>query len=184
MRVLSGNEKGRRLAAPPGSGTRPTTARVRRSLFDILTSRYDLSDMLVLDLFAGSGALGLEALSRGAAHAIFVDWSPKACRTLKRNIAALGFDEVSKVVKSGVLEHLAREDKTHLHDADLVFCDPPYEFSDWDRLFELLPTKAIVVAESNRAVGPFPKWVTIRTKVYGDSVVSMFMSEGSEAVEN
>src|ERR1700743_1612422 len=90
-RVIGGVAGGRRIAVPP-RGTRPTTDRVREALFNIVTARRDLTGMSVLDLYAGSGALGLEALSRGAASALFVESDRRAAAVLERNIATLGLD--------------------------------------------------------------------------------------------
>ncbi len=173
MRVLSGSDKGRRLIAPQGSSTRPTTARVRGSLFDILVSRYDLTNTTVLDLYAGSGALGLEALSRGASRVTFVDWSPKASRVLRQNILRLGVMNRSKLVRANVMEYLQRLDEEDKDVFDLVFCDPPYEFSQWQSLLELLPKGAILVLESDREIDPPVDRVTVKCKRYGGSVVTV-----------
>jgi 16S rRNA (guanine966-N2)-methyltransferase len=121
-RIIGGVAGGRRIAVPP-RGTRPTTDRVRESLFNILTARRDLTDVAVLDLYAGSGALGLEALSRGAASALFVESDPRAAAVIARNIEALGFGgatlrrgSVSSVLADGTASPV-----------DLVLADPPYD---------------------------------------------------------
>ncbi len=173
MRVLSGSDKGRRLVAPQGSSTRPTTARVRSSLFDILVSRYDLVNTNILDLYAGSGALGIEALSRGASKAIFVDWSPKASRVLRQNILNLGVGDRSRLVRANALEYLQRLSKEDKEVIDFVFCDPPYEFSQWNALLELMPMGAVLVLESNREIDPPIGRATVKCKRYGGSVVTV-----------
>ena len=120
MRVIAGEAKGRTLVAARGGGTRSATDRVRETLFAILTPR--LRDAAVLDLFAGAGTLGIEALSRGAAGATFVERSPEALAALRQNLAATRLDERSTVVPLDVLSYLGRATGTF----DLVFCDPPF----------------------------------------------------------
>lgn len=125
MRIVAGRFKGRSLVAPSGMATRPTSDRLRETLFNILAHAYDnpVRDARVLDLFAGSGALGLEALSRGAAFAQFVEEAASARGAIKENIDVLGVAGVTKVY---------RRDATHLgplspdEQFSLVFCDPPY----------------------------------------------------------
>ena len=120
MRIIAGEWRGRRLVAPKGDTTRPTADRTRERLFSMLTSRLgDFEDLQVLDLFAGSGALGLEALSRGAAHCTFVEQDQSAIRALEQNIETLGADAD---VRIGSALHLGPARKAH----DLVFMDPPY----------------------------------------------------------
>ncbi len=121
MRVIAGRHGGRRLQAPAGEATRPTSDRVREALFSILGARVEGAH--VLDLFAGSGALGIEALSRGAAAATFVDAAPDAVRVLRGNLAALG--EEAEVVHGDALRWL-RAAPRRARQYDLVFLDPPY----------------------------------------------------------
>jgi 16S rRNA (guanine966-N2)-methyltransferase len=118
VRVVAGELKGRRLASPPrrSADVRPTSDRAREALFSILG---DVSGARVLDLFCGTGALGIEALSRGAASAVFVDSEPKLAR---RNVAELGLSDRSDVLRSDALRYLASGDERF----DLVLCDPPY----------------------------------------------------------
>ncbi len=96
MRVVAGELRGRRIDAPPGNDTRPTTDKVREATFNALGSLDLVRDALVVDLYAGSGALGIEALSRGAAHCTFVERDRSALRTLRDNLAALGLDDRSR----------------------------------------------------------------------------------------
>ncbi len=120
MRVIAGVAKGRRLVIARGGGTRSATDRVRETLFAILTPR--LQDARVLDLFAGAGTLGIEALSRGAATATFVERSPEAVAALRRNLRATKLEDRAEVIASGVHSYLGRVGETF----DLVFCDPPF----------------------------------------------------------
>ena len=121
MRIIAGQFRGRRLQVPQGFETRPTADRVREALFSILASRLgSFEDLRVADLYAGSGALGLEALSRGAAHATFVENDPKAQSAIKANADKLGVIERARIIGGSALV-LPRSDPF-----DLVFADPPY----------------------------------------------------------
>lgn len=123
MRIIGGDHRGRKLRPVPGRGIRPTADRTREAVFNILGDR--VWGAVVLDLFAGTGALGLEALSRGAAEAIFVDRMPAALRTLSQNIADLGLDDRTRVIRWDLSRHLAPLTKRR-PPFDLVFLDPPY----------------------------------------------------------
>jgi len=125
MRIISGAWKGRTLAAPPGLSTRPTSQRARQALFDMIQhapwgGRDVLEGASVLDAFAGTGALGLEALSRGAAEAVFFENDPAALKTLRANIGACGAGERARVVARDVLRPGQGRAKS------LIFLDPPY----------------------------------------------------------
>ncbi len=125
MRVIAGDAHGRRIAAPRGLATRPATARVRSSIFSRLGARFDLAGARVLDLFAGSGSLGIEALSRGAASTVFVDSARAAAAVIQRNLRTLGFAGRTRVIVLEViraLERLAAERARF----DLAFIDAPY----------------------------------------------------------
>jgi 16S rRNA (guanine966-N2)-methyltransferase len=170
VRVVAGEFRGRRLAAPRGARTRPTADRVREALFSILG---DVTGARVLDLYAGSGALGIESLSRGADSAVFVDRDPRAVEAIERNLASLGLDE--RVLRQDAVRFLA-------HPAgmfDLVFCDPPYDSASRlaGPLAERLPAAtskdARIVTESDKRTPlelPFPL-VTERT--YGDTRIAI-----------
>jgi len=121
VRVIAGSAKGRTLAVPKGGGTRAATDRIRESLFGILEP--DLPDARVLDLFAGAGTVGIEALSRGAAHATFVERGKEALAALEANLRATGFVERSDIVRTNVLAFLEGRVPTPY---DFVFCDPPF----------------------------------------------------------
>lgn len=121
MRIIAGRLRGRPLDAPPGSQTRPTTDRVREALFSMLTSRLgSFEGLRVADLYAGSGALGLEALSRGAAHVTFVENDPKAAAIIRANAAKLGVLDGIRILGGSALT-LSRSDPF-----DLILADPPY----------------------------------------------------------
>ena len=121
MRIIAGQWRGRVIEAPPGPGTRPTADRARETLFSMLTSRLgSFEGLRVADLFAGSGALGFEALSRGAAHATFVETDPKAIAALRRNAANLGAVDRVQISARSALALPASEP------FDLIFADPPY----------------------------------------------------------
>ena len=122
MRIIAGEWRGRKLVAPAGQSTRPTADRTRETLFSMLTSRLGgFEDFRVADLYAGSGALGLEALSRGAAHATFVETDRSALQAIEANVAALGAE--SRVA----IRAVSANSLLKSHPFDLIFADPPYE---------------------------------------------------------
>jgi 16S rRNA (guanine966-N2)-methyltransferase len=170
VRVVAGEFRGRRLAAPRGSRTRPTADRVREALFSMLG---DVSGARVLDLYAGSGALGIEALSRGAKGAVFVERDTRAAAVIERNLASLGLSE--RVVRQDALGFLARAEGTF----DLVFCDPPYDSASRlagplaERLPALTPDGARIVTESDKRTPlelPFP---LLTERTYGDTRIAI-----------
>lgn len=177
MRIVAGTAGGRRLAVPSGRDTRPTSERVREAVFaSLLSDRGPLHGAVVLDLFAGSGALGLEALSRGAAVAVLVERDPTAAATARANVAALGLPGAS-VAASPVARYLARTPTP----ADVVFADPPYALgeSELGAVLSLLaggwlrPGASVVVERSSRS--PAPGWpagfAPGRVRPYGDTAV-------------
>jgi 16S rRNA (guanine966-N2)-methyltransferase len=170
LRVVAGTFKGRRLSAPRGTRTRPTADRVREALFSMLG---DVGGARVLDLYAGSGALGIEALSRGAEGVVFVERDAQALAAIERNLAAVGVE--ATVVRQDVMRFLARADGAF----DLVFCDPPYDSASRlagplaDRLPALIAEDARIVTESdkrNPLVLPFPLLVE---RAYGDTRIAI-----------
>ncbi len=175
MRVVAGTARGRRLTAPPGTGTRPTTDRVREATFNALGSLGAVVDAVVLDGFAGSGALGIEALSRGAARGTFVERDRAARVVVEANLAATGLDDRARVVGGDLHQHLAATAERF----DLVLLDPPHAEADWPRLLALVADRlapdGVVVVESDRAVvaEDDPGWVVAREKAYGGTVVQM-----------
>jgi 16S rRNA (guanine966-N2)-methyltransferase len=125
LRVIAGASHGQRLVAPRGWDTRPATARVRASIFSRVASRHAIVGSRVLDLFAGSGSLGLEALSRGAAHAVFVDSSRAATAAIARNLRQLGVEVQARVIQLEVRRALAKLAQGGER-FDLIFVDPPF----------------------------------------------------------
>lgn len=177
MRVIAGRFGGRRLLDAPREGVRPTSDRVREALFARLGA---LDDCRVLDLYAGTGTLGIEALSRGAAHTTFIERSRAALAVLGRNLTALGLAEegVVRVMRGDVataLRRLARDAEMF----DRVFIDPPYESAEAVRALEalvaggLLAPDAEVVVEASRRhpVGPVPGLVRLDERRYGDTLI-------------
>jgi len=169
-RIIAGEARGRRLKVPRGDRVRPTTDRVRESMFGALGSLVDLAGAVVLDAFAGSGALGLEALSRGAAHATFVERHRATLAILRGNVAALDFADRCRIVSGDVLGWLGTAEESF----DVAFCDPPYDFPDhgWQRLLGRL-NAGILVAESDRPVPAHPEWIVISERRRGSTVVQM-----------
>ncbi|MFZ5974302.1 MAG: 16S rRNA (guanine(966)-N(2))-methyltransferase RsmD [Bacillota bacterium] len=142
MRIIAGSARGRRIETLHGYETRPTADRVKESVFSILQSR--LAGAHVLDLFAGSGALGLEALSRGAAHAVFADNSLDCVRLIRKNADKLGFAARCTVIHGGferALGRLQAESKRF----DIAFLDPPYRMGILPKALELLFTKKLML---------------------------------------
>ena len=168
MRVVAGTARGRTLVAPPGARTRPTTDRVRGAIFNALWSREAVHGARVVDLFAGSGALGVEALSRGAAHVTFVDSDRAARQAVRRNVEACGFADRATIVGAPVERWLAALDPAVRF--DLAFCDPPYAFDGWDAVLGALPADLVVV-ESDGPVALPPGWALVREARYGGTWV-------------
>ncbi|GAA3765888.1 16S rRNA (guanine(966)-N(2))-methyltransferase RsmD [Streptomyces chiangmaiensis] len=177
-RVIAGRAGGRRLAVPPGNGTRPTSDRAREGLFSTWQSLLGgpLDGERVLDLYAGSGAVGLEALSRGAGHTLLVEADARAVRTVRENVRALGLPGAD--VKAGKAEQIIHS-PAPAQPYDIVFLDPPYAVSD-DDLREILLTlrtggwlaaDAVVTVERSTRGGEF-RWPdgfdAIRARRYGE----------------
>lgn len=169
MRIIAGKWRSRRLAPFRGRGVRPTTDRVREAWMSILGTR--IRDAAVADLFAGSGALGLEALSRGAGHVTFVERSRRAIGVLERNIRSLGATGATTVVHGDALAHLHRLDPAA---CDLVLADPPYGRGHARRLVTLYARRpyARELWIEHRADEPLPADVPVRQRRYGDTVLT------------
>jgi 16S rRNA (guanine(966)-N(2))-methyltransferase RsmD len=174
MRVIAGELGGRRLQAPSGRVTRPTSDKVREALFSMLA---EVAGADVLDLFAGSGGLGIEALSRGAASAVFVERDAGAVRTLKSNLLALGIESAATQVRRVEALAALRSARARKETYDLVFIDPPYsQACDWGpELSALLPSllrpAARVVVESDRRAPLELDLELQRERRYGDTSI-------------
>ncbi len=173
MRVIAGTARGRRLRAPEGLATRPTSDRVREAAFNALASMDAIAGAGVLDLFAGSGALGIEALSRGARHATFVEHAPEARRAVAANLADLGLDDRATVTADDAWTFLARAGDAF----DLVLLDPPYAMDRWDDLAVAVAGRStpdgVLVAEAGDEVELGAHWDVLRAKRYGGTVVQI-----------
>lgn len=186
MRVIAGSARGRALVAPSGTGTRPATDRVRETLFAILEPR--LGGARVLDLFAGAGTLGIEALSRGASHATFVEHAAAALAAIRRNLSATGFADRARVVAADVDRFADAPGGPY----DIVLCDPP--FADATGLRTLLGKESLrravapgglVVFRAHRKGAPDLAGVArvVREKIIGEEVLGFVEYDaGSEAV--
>jgi 16S rRNA (guanine966-N2)-methyltransferase len=183
LRIISGKYRGRKLKSPPSLKTRPTSDRLRETLFNILSPR--IEGARFLDLCAGSGAVGIEALSRGAAHVTFVDRSRKMYALIETNLKTLKVreDEV-EVVSKEALEFLGRRVKKEAELFDIVFFDPPYA-TDYEAVLDhfgehasgLLAEDGLVVVEHHRKKdlpGEFGGWRRYRVLKQGDSSLSFF----------
>ncbi len=167
MRVIAGRWGGRKLEAPAGLSTRPTTDKVRLAVFNSLHSAALLDGASVADLYAGSGAMGIEALSRGAAHCIFVERDRDALAALRHNLHALGIGDEARVVSSDVMAWVPA-----MRHVDIVFADPPYDFDAWPALLALIHAPT-VVAEAGREVDAPDGWTQSRVRRYGRTTVTV-----------
>jgi 16S rRNA (guanine966-N2)-methyltransferase len=179
VRVIAGRYGGRRLQAPRGRATRPTSDRVREALFSMLG---DVQETIVLDLFAGTGALGIEALSRGAARAVFVEQNPAALQALKANLSALELDKPATQLLPANVGKALRSARERHETYDLIFVDPPYDDARaWARelsvaLPPLLAPHARVVVESDRRALlelDAPELETEQQRRYGDTTITI-----------
>jgi 16S rRNA (guanine966-N2)-methyltransferase len=152
MKIIAGHARGRKLKAPPGMTTRPATARIRESIFSRLLVRLDFSDLAVLDIFAGSGSLGIEALSRGAAHATFIDSSKAATSAIRANLEAIGLADRARIIANDLrrtLPMLASERKSF----GLTFVDAPFTDDTSNQVMETLAELDLIADDG---------WVVIR----------------------
>jgi 16S rRNA (guanine966-N2)-methyltransferase len=186
MRIVGGTRRGRRLLPPRSHHTRPTADRVRETLFNVLGQMLDGGE--VLDLYAGTGALGLEALSRGAERAVLVDLSAEAAELCQKNAALLGFDSVVTVLRLRVdraVERLAREGRRFV----LAFADPPYaaRAGGWvvEAVSPLLTEGGVLVVEHDRReLLPEAGGTLVRAdqRRFGDTVLSFFQAVSSKSL--
>jgi 16S rRNA (guanine966-N2)-methyltransferase len=167
MRIVAGTAGGRIIATPEGEAVRPTSERVREAIFNSLFSHGLIDGANVLDLFAGSGALGLEALSRGAERVTFVDFNRQSADLVRANIELLGFGDRATVRQGDALDFLGRGG-----DFDLVLLDPPYAFDQWEQLIGAVTAPSIVV-ESARSIDLAAPWRILKEKRYASTVVTI-----------
>jgi 16S rRNA (guanine966-N2)-methyltransferase len=178
MRVIAGSRKGHKLVAPRGLETRPTSDRVRENIFNLVGP---VDDAKVLDLFAGSGALGIEALSRGAASAVFVEHDADAVRTIEQNLDRLRLTG-ARIVRADVLRTLAQE-ATSGAKYDLVLIDPPYRmFTEIQphlarHLPPLLAADGLLVVETDSRTQPELPLPIRTTRKYGQTRVTLFEAQ-------
>lgn len=188
MRIIAGKARGRELRAPRGLKTRPTTDRVREALFSIIEARLDLEGARVLDLFAGSGALALEALSRGAARAICVDRAPACREAIGDNAERLDMGSELEILVLDVERALPRL-ASRQERFELVLLDPPYALSPWSTVEQLLelelltPDALVVVEHAARTEAPTavvggsqgrPTLEVIKQRCYGDTALALY----------
>jgi 16S rRNA (guanine966-N2)-methyltransferase len=177
MRVIGGEYRGRRLAAPVGANVRPTSDRVREAVFSMLFSLGGVDGKRVADLFAGTGALGIEALSRGAASVTFVEQDLRSVDAIRANLVSVGMADAeasgeATVTRADVDAWLARTVARY----DIVLCDPPYGYSGWETLVARLPAD-LVVLESGTEIAAPDGWEVLRSKRYGGTIVTVARPE-------
>jgi 16S rRNA (guanine966-N2)-methyltransferase len=176
MRIIAGSRKGHRIDAPKGIVTRPTSDRVRENVFNLVAPWVE--DAVVLDLFAGSGAMGIEALSRGAERAVLVESHDDACRVIDRNLEKLHLTG-AQVVRNEVGRFLAADARTY----DLIFCDPPYdEYAAFEPalahyLPRLLADDGLVVLETSAKTEPELPLAQRTSRRYGAARITLFYRE-------
>ena len=182
MRVIAGRYKGRRLNAPTWTGLRPTSDRLKQTLFDVLGGA--VAGARVLDGFAGSGALGIEALSRGAAHATFVDADSRAAALIRGNLAHCGITDGYVIIRDGFVGAVRRLPSAQPF--DLVLLDPPYGQADLDDVLVaaggcLNPQGILVLEHARRSnvTGRVHALVRYRTVTAGDSALAFFRLAGA-----
>lgn len=181
MRVIAGKYKSRQLVAPPGIETRPTSDRLRETLFNVVAP--GIEDSVWLDLFAGSGAIGIEALSRGARGVYFVESSSAAARTIRKNLHTLEIDEGAEVIERDVAASLRMFDSQGIT-CDFIFLDPPYrKMGDYEQVLEFLSQSRLlnpgsqVIAEHDKHFDPGNEFGSLRrhrTLRQGDAVLSFY----------
>lgn len=185
MRVISGTCRGRRLSAPPDLTTRPTADRVKESLFSMLASRIDFEGIRVLDICAGTGSLGIEALSRGAGACCFIECNPSVKKILDKNLLVTCFQDRSEVLNMDAekaLHRIAGRDQSF----DLVFFDPPYDSALYQPVLKLCESSgilhpgSILVAECS-VRNPLPesygRLKRFERRIYGDTALELFELE-------
>lgn len=184
MRVITGTARGRKLNAPEGLDVRPTTDKVKEAVFSAI--QFEIQGTYVLDLFAGSGQMGIEAISRGASRAVFVDNSSKAIRCINDNIRSAGFERQSEVISRNSYDYI----KLTRNIFDIIILDPPYRHNHIDNILpfvaEKLKTGGLIICEyESEADEPsLPESLTLRkTYRYGKINVSILCKSSPEVSE-
>ncbi|MGE3800963.1 MAG: 16S rRNA (guanine(966)-N(2))-methyltransferase RsmD [Candidatus Kapaibacterium sp.] len=182
IRIIGGDLRGRRMSVPDLPGLRPTTDRVRESVFNILATRIDFEDCSVLDLFAGSGALGIEALSRGAKNVLFVEKNRRALSAIGENLKEFGVAERGELLSLDAMRFLEMNRKEEKF--DLIFADPPYAAPFFNNLLRtispLLAEDGLLLLERSREiriVDP-PKLDLLLERTIGRTVIGLYRAEG------
>ena len=177
MRVITGSARGIPLKAPEGLQTRPTADRVKEALFSII--QFEISGAKVLDLFGGSGQLGIEALSRGAKSAVFVDAGESACKIIKENLKQCKLESQSTVIKCDYMEFLKRNRAQY----NIIFLDPPYAEVFLENALkciteiDILQSNGIIVAErplGKELPGDYPGYTRSKDYKYGKTLLTIF----------
>lgn len=189
MRVISGSAKGRKLKMPQGVEVRPITDMIKEALFNILAE--DVPDSRFLDLFAGSGSVGIEAMSRGATQVTFVDLSPICVKTIKENISHCGFTERFSVYKQDAIAAInmlqARE-----NEFDLIYIDPPFKEKElYNQIWQALNSKPLLAAPESKLIIRTPKNMSLpesgallrlwQNRKYGDSILYFYEPVGERS---
>lgn len=187
MRVIAGEAKGRRLHSVPGSGTRPILDRVKESLFNILS--WEVIDARFLDLYAGTGSVGIEALSRGAAHADFVEKAGKAIATIKRNLRETRLDDRAIVIRRDVFDFIADAEA----DYDLIFLAPPQYRGLWADTLRALDRRPSLLAADGKVIVQIDpqelEEVLLQTlteidrRTYGNTMLCFYARRTREAID-
>jgi len=175
MRVITGSARGRKLVTPEGLDTRPTTDKVKEAVCSSL--QFDFPGAAVLDLFAGSGQMGIEALSRGAAHAVFTDSDKRALGCIRQNVRSCGFSEISEIIQSDALSFLRRSGSKF----DVAFLDPPYRKGILQQVLPVLAEKmsenGVIVCEHEPEC-ELPETILDfhlqKQKKYGKIIISLY----------
>ncbi len=176
MRIIAGTLKGRRLVTPGFEGLRPTSDKLRETLFNVIAGR--VQDSTVLDGFAGTGAIGLEALSRGAAHVTFVDPDPRAVTLIHENLQRCGVRDRSLVIKARFIDASSQLTRAPF---DLILLDPPYNERDFPGVIQaaarlIEPDGLVVLEHARRSAVPVTSGAltSVRTLVSGDSALTFY----------
>ena len=188
MRIISGTARGRTIVAPAGDRTRPTQDKVRESLFNII--RWDVMDARVLDLFAGTGALSLESLSRGAKSAVMIDTDRAACEAIKKNIAACRMEDRARLIVRDyrqAIDQLASEGAQF----DVAFLDPPYRMENTGEMCAalydkgLLAERFLIVVEHKRGLAPLldERFEAFDLRKYGETTEITFIRSAKREEE-